>query len=135
MSDKLFEKATRKRYRFESMQGSLTCEDLWSLPLLTKGTGACLNDIAIVLDRSISRSETKNFVNAEQIADQELIDKLEIVKHVIAYKKANALTAARALATRQRNQRILEIIARKEDDELSDKSLDELKALMEEAQT
>ena len=128
----LFEKASRKAFRFNSFQGMLTVEDLWDLPLLSSNERqACLNDIAVSINSTIKHSAEENFVDDEPAINQIAIDKLDIVKHIIAYKKAAAEKSRKAQATRAKNQRIMEIITTKEDNALQEKSLDELRALME----
>lgn len=54
----------------------------------------------------------------------------EIVKHVISVKVAERDAAAQATARAAQKQRILELVAHKEDAAMSEKSVDELKEML-----
>jgi hypothetical protein len=126
----MFEKASRLKLRFDTARGGISVEDLWDLPL-TSGTGKVnLDDIAKGLYREIKdTSDVLSFVDDSTTADNVLQIKFDLIKHVINVKKAEAKAAADARSNRERNQKILGIIAEKEDEGLKNLSIDELKAL------
>jgi len=129
----MFEKATRLKLRFDSPRGLLSIEDLWDIPL-TSGTGKPnLDDIAKGLHRELrNSSETESFVTpASDTGNDELQLKFDLVKHVIDVRVAERNAAADAAKRRENKQRILEIVAMKEDESLRGKSLEELKAMAE----
>lgn len=131
MSD-LFEKASRNRFRYPSLRGTLGTEDLWDLPLKSSN-GINLNAVAVNIHDHIEKAGNRNFVDDKTEVNQEIIDKLEILKHIIAYKKAAAERAQKAKDTRKRNQRIMQIMEEKKDDDLKGKSMAELKALLDDS--
>ncbi|AND74978.1 hypothetical protein pf16_55 [Pseudomonas phage pf16] len=124
----LFQVASRQKLRFNSKVGELATEDLWDLPL-THATKVNLNDIAVGLHNQLKDTQvsfvstTPNAVNATAQL------KLDIVKHVIAVRQAEAAAAQDALQRKQKRQELDELIARKQQGELEGKSLDELIAL------
>lgn len=127
----MFEKATRLKLRFESPMGALNVEDLWDLPLTSQRLNlANLNNIAKGISRRLKAEGEEDFVNPKSGADEILQTQLEIVKHIIAVKQAEN-AAARDLADRKaKKERILEIIGKKQDQELEGKSLEELTAMV-----
>jgi hypothetical protein len=127
----LFEKAARWKLRFPTPIGHVTVEDLWDLPLLAKGRQkACLNDVAKALNKQVKASDEEDFVNPEVEPDKELKAAFEIVKHVISVKIRERDAAEKAQETKQKKARILELIAKKQDEALAEKSEEELRALV-----
>ena len=134
-----FEQATRSKYRYETKRGLLSTEDLWDLPL--EGATS-LDGIAVALHAKIKAGEAVSFVkrvnalaqlefNENQAKFNENQAKFNIVKHIIDVRLAEEAAVETAQADRQRQQRILELIADKKDGELASKSLEELTAMLE----
>ena len=130
MEDK-FMKASRMKLRFKSSRGLLSVEDVWDLPL-TSAKGACLDALAITLNRQIKDSEEKSFVTKRTAASEELTLAFDIVKYVIDVRLAENEAAKKAADRNPRNQRIMEIIHSKQDESLRAKSVEELEALLDE---
>lgn len=129
----MFEKAARLKIRFNTDRGQLTVEDLWQLPL-TSATGRInLDDIAKGLQRDVRASaETTSFVDdAADGPSEDLQLAFDIVKHVIAVRKAERDEAKSAEKKREDKQKILALIADKQDEALKGKSLEELTAMVE----
>ena len=63
--------------------------------------------------------------------DRELSNKIEIIKSIVTDKLAAAERAKKAAEKKAQNQRILEIMADKQDAALKEKSLEELQAMLE----
>lgn len=124
----MFEKASRLKLRFECAAGSLSVEDLWDLPL-TSNRGVSLDTIAIGLHGKM-KTETVSFVRDEAADDPVLTLKFEIVKHIIAVRKEENRKALDAKVRADQKQKILGILARKEDEALEGRSADELRALL-----
>jgi hypothetical protein len=129
----MFEKAARLKLRFVSPQGSLSVEDLWDLPLTSgRANIANLNNIAKDISRQLKAEGEEDFVNPKSGADEVLQLKLDILKHVIQTKQAEN-EASRAVAERkEKKERLLELIARKQDQALEGKPLEELQAMVAE---
>lgn len=125
----MFDQASRLKIRFETKKGLLSTEDLWDLPL----TGAVsLDQIAIGLNRQLKESDTESFVLKGKASDELLKLKFEIVKHVISVRLAEAEKEEEIRVNREKRQRILAIIAEKEDESLKSTSLEELRKLANE---
>lgn len=128
----IFKKATKLRLRFHSSKGQLSVEDLWKLPMVgAHDNQPSLNSVATQIFNELQSTTVPNFVGAatnREAAKLEL--KLSILKEIIADRQADTTTAELAQATKARNSRIREIIATKQDDSLSNKSLEELEKLL-----
>ena len=105
MSENLFEKASRKSWRFQSSAGLLSSEELWSLPL-TSATRPSLDKVAVTLHESIKGSVS--FVT-DTPGNTEANEKLELVKHIIGVRKAEAAEAQSAAQRREERQVLLEL--------------------------
>lgn len=124
----VFEIASRKKFRFETPLGQLVTEQLWDLSLTSERADAVtLDNVAKDLHRKLRAAEEESFVKpAQSSANEELSAKLEVVKHVIAVKLAEQEAAKVAREKAARRQRILEILAEKEEDALKSKSREDL---------
>lgn len=128
----MFEKAIRLKLRFASPQGALMLEDLWDLPLTSGRTNqANLNNIAKDISRQLKDAGEEDFVNPKSGADEVLALKMEIVKHVIQVRQAENEATRAAADRKDKKERLLELIARKQDQQLEGKSLEELNAMVE----
>ncbi len=127
----MFEKCVRLKLRFPSPQGALTAEDLWDLPLTsTRLNQANLNNIAKGISRQLKAEGEEDFVNPKSGADTVLQVQLDIVKHIIEVKQAENAAERNLIERKQKKERIMEIIAKKQDQELEGKPLEELTAMV-----
>jgi hypothetical protein len=124
----MFEQASRLKLRYETCVGSLAPEDLWDLPLTSK-RGPNLNDIAIGLHNQL-KHDTVSFVEDEQRPDARLQLRFEIVKHVIGVKKEENRLALEARDRAEKKQKIMSIIARKQDEAMESMDEDKLRELL-----
>lgn len=119
----MFEIATRKKYRFP-FRGSITAEDLWDLSL------AQLDTVYKTLSKEAKTEKEEESLMDGKKEDQDLLNKLDIVKHVFNVKKTEAEVAANAMEKKRQKERLLELIAQKQDAALADKSIEELTAMV-----
>lgn len=126
-----FELASRMKFRFETTIGLITVEDLWALPLTSTVGKPNLDDVARDLHRRLKNDDNVSFVNPEQKSDEVVQAKFDIVRHVIDVKLAENKAREEAAARRRREQKILEIIDRKQDQSLEGKTIDELRKELE----
>lgn len=134
----MFAFATKKKIRFETSKGLLSVEDLWDLPLTSDNGRPNLDDIAKGIYKAMKEGEEVSFVKsnaASNAAFNVLKTKFDIVKYIIDVKLAEAEAAKKAKETKARNQRILELIAQKEDEALASKSKEELLAMLAESES
>jgi len=125
-----FEQATKIKLRFSSLQMSgLSVEDLWDLPLTSK-TRSSLDGVAKVANKEIKDAEEESFVVAKSTANTVSQLKLDIVKHIIAVKLAEKEAAVNASANKAKREKIMSIIAEKEDESLAGLSVEDLKKML-----
>jgi len=131
----MFEQASRTKLRFDSLAGALTVEDLWDLVLTSSNPRRpSLDSIAIALNRQMKdAADAISFVTPSETntAAAELQLKFDLVKHIIAVRVQERDALKAATDRREKKQRILELIAQKEDEALGSRSIDELRALAE----
>lgn len=126
----MFEKATRMRLRFETSAGFIDTEDLWQLPLTSNRGKVNLDDIAKDLHKKLKNDDEVSFVYKDK--KLESLDQLrfDIVKHIIDVKIAEREAEADAAARKEKKQRVLALIAEKQDENLRGMSLEQLTAMV-----
>jgi hypothetical protein len=125
----MFEKAARKKIRFDSPQGQLSVEDLFDLPLTTKRNNqANLDDIAIALDKQLKDANTTSFVKKTITANEIAKLKFDILLHVIEVRMAEDEAAEQRKVNADKKQRLQALIAQKEMEADGAKSVEELRA-------
>ena len=122
----LFELATRERYRFP-WHGLISVEDLWQLPQNE------LDHIYCQLMDQKHKSEVDSLMADKTTANSEaLVNCIDIVKYIFQYKEDQKNEAIRAKEKAEKKQRILELMAKKQDEAMAEKSVEELEAMLEE---
>ena len=118
-NNELFINATRANYQFP-FRGMINVIDLWDLSLTN------LDSVFKTLNAEVKKSEEESLLNTKSKEDEEISNKIEIVKYIVDVKldekKKNA----------EMRQRLLEIKAKRQDaalENMSDEDLD--KALAE----
>lgn len=123
-----YKQATRENWLFQTPKGTANVHDLWHLPL-ESDKSMSLNSVAIALHNSLSSATGVSFVKSKSPADTLTLNKLELVKDIIATKEAEALAEQTAKATESHNSKIDQLIAAKVEEELSTMSIEQLQAL------
>lgn len=119
MEKNLFEIATRNRYRF-NYKGVMTVEDLWSLSV------EALDSIFKTLNRQKKTADEDSLLATKTAADTELANKIELVKYIVSVKLAEAEARANAAEKKAKRDKILEIMAKKQDETLEIMDLKDL---------
>lgn len=118
----LFEQATRRKLRFDTSFGRISAEDLWDLPW------KALDDVTIALHNELKNDNT-SFISQEK-PDATVQLRFDIAKYVIDVRLAEREAANQARDKAEKKQKILGIIARKQDAALEAASEDELRGLL-----
>ncbi len=126
----IFERASRLKLRFSTVAGNLSVEDLWDLPLINDYLS--LDDVAKDLNSVVKGQEEESFVKINKNKDTVPQLKLDIVKRVIEHKVSQIERNEKKVKTEQKKERIVSILAEKEDDDLKGKSTEELRELLDE---
>lgn len=125
----MFQQAARLKLRFITPIGNLTVEDLWDLPLTTtKANKASLDDVARSLHLQLQSNADISFVNTSTMTDPTVKLSFDIVKHIIDVRLAENAAEALKKANKERKQHLLGILVQKENESLSQLSMDELRA-------
>ena len=124
----MFEKAARLKLRFDTPKGPLSVEELWDLPLTVRNGGASLDNVARAASKQIKETETESFVVKNPTVSPLLQLRLDVVKHIIAVRIAEAETAATAADKAAKKQTLLALVAEKKNEQLKSSSIDELMA-------
>lgn len=127
----IFEQALKQKLRFDTVRGNLTTEQLFDLPLQSKSNQANLDSIAIALDTELKETSQKSFVNNVSPNAAVLELKLEIVKYIIKERMELNKKRVEEQERLSKKQQLLDLINQKEQESLSSKSLEELKAELE----
>ncbi len=127
----IFEKATRKNILFDTSKGVLNVIDLWNLPLTATSSKVSLDTIACQLHEQLQSSPTISFVKKVEDGDADLKLAFAVVKHIIDVKLVEQEAASQARIRNEKKQQIMALISQKENEALAEKSLDDLRALME----
>lgn len=117
----IFKYAAKKSLRFP-YKGSLSVEDLFKLDMNS------LDAVYKTLKKQQKASNEESLIEEKTTEDRELEVKIAIVKEIFDDKKAAVEKAKKAAANKAKNQRILEILAKKQDEALENMTEDELKA-------
>ena len=113
----------KNKFRFE-FKGLISTEDLFDLTL------ADLDAIYKNLKKEESDLQGDSLLdNDENPKVREVEVKIEVVKAIFDMKKAEIARAEKALANKAQKDKILAIIEDKENQELSEKSIDELREI------
>ena len=121
----IFEAASKNKYRYP-YKGMITTEDLWDL------TQAQLDVIYKALNKGVSEAQVSSLMCKVTEVDAELLNKIEIVKYIFNAKEAEAESRKNDAAKHAKKQRILDILAQKQEDALHNMSEDELKKMLDE---
>lgn len=117
----MYKEASKMKLRFATVKGNLSVEDLWDLNLVT------LDKMAVAIDEEISKNPKKSFISEITPEDKVSKLKLDILKDIITTKledKAKKDSEKQRLSERKK---LLEILAKKEAENLENLSIEELK--------
>lgn len=121
----IFEYAVRNKVRFP-FKGMISVEDLWDLSVTN------LDSIYKTLNKQVKQSEEESLLATKTSVDTELEVQIAIVKHIVSVKLAEKEASEKAHAKREQKQKIMSIIATKENEALQNSSIDDLKKMLDE---
>ena len=127
----LFEYASRNKLRFASIKGELTAEQLWDVPLRSRDDFN-LDVIARGTSRGLKSASEESFVETTKNPTRDRLDTaLEVVKYVIGVKLSEEQAAKTRADNAIEREKLLKILAEKQDGKLSELSEKELKKRIE----
>lgn len=122
-ASKMFEIAVRNKFRFP-YKGAISAEDLWDLSVQQ------LDSIFKTLKSQEKKAQEESLLETRTPEDEILTAKIEIVKYIVAVKLDEAKQAEHAREMRNQKQKILGILAEKQDEDLRSKTPEELIAML-----
>lgn len=125
MTTNIFEYAVRNKVRFP-FKGMISVEDLWDLSVTN------LDSIYKTLNKQVKQSEEESLLTTKTSVDTELEVQIAIVKHIVSVKLEEQEVRERAAAKKAQRQKIMSIIATKEDEALQNSSVDDLRKMLDE---
>lgn len=126
MEMNIFEKASRIKLRINSTKGILSVEDLWDLPLEK------LNNLAKDVNRKLREQGEEDFLGNTPTRDSKLSLTLDIIKEVITVRLGEQLKQEEVAEKKAKKERLMAILARKEEESLEGKSAEEIRKLIAE---
>lgn len=123
MTENIFEYAAENKLRFP-YKGSVSVEDLYSL------TTEQLDCIYKTLKREEKKADEESLLGTKSDEDIDLSVKIEIVKHIVAKKLKQIDEQNKAMENRKKKDKILSILAQKQDESLHSKSIEELQQML-----
>lgn len=123
--NEMFVTATRNKFRFP-FRGQISVEDLWDLPVEN------LDSVYKTLNSQVKKAKEESLLNTKSREDEIIEMQIEIVKYIVSVKQDEAAKKVAAKEKKARKQRILEVLAAKEDADLQNKSPEELQAMLSE---
>ena len=123
-ANKMFEIAVRNKFRFP-FRGAISTEDLWDLSVQQ------LDEIFKTLKSQEKKAQEESLLNVRTPEDTVLETKIEIIRYIVGIKLEEANQAQRAKETRDKREKILAVLAEKQDADLRNKSPEELQAMLD----
>lgn len=122
----MFKQASKLKLRFQTNRGVLSVEQLWDLTQTDLAN-------AIKAVKKVLKSgddDELSFLESTKVVDVENQLRFDILKDVYLTKKKEAEESRDAAANKAHNQKILALIAEKQEEGLKGKSIEELEALL-----
>lgn len=125
----IYKQAAQQKLRFDTTRGSLSAEQLFDLPLTVLATA--IRNLRGIMKREVQIEDDLSFLDQPVKANTANQLRFEILKDVYLTKKAEVAAVIADRERKERNQRIMELIKNKQDKELENKSIEELKAMLD----
>ncbi len=120
----IFEDASRQKTRFP-YKGMCTVEDLWDLTVWE------LDNIFKSLNAKLKANQDESLLDQRGEVSSELELQVAIIRHIVEVKQNDSAIAEQEAARRQKKDRILSILADKQDAGLAAMSEEELFGMLE----
>lgn len=125
MSKNMFEVATRTKMRFP-FKGMISVEDLWDLSVQN------LDKVFKTLNSQRKEVQEESLLDTKSLEDERLETQIEIVKYIVNVKLEEQVARAKAAENREKKQKIMALMAKKDDEAMENMSREELQKLLDE---
>lgn len=123
--EKMFEFATRSKMRFP-FKGQISVEDLWDLRVED------LDTVFKSLNKQIKQTKEESLLATKTTEDTILDTQIAIVKYIFDVKIQETNTRLLEKERKEKKQKIMSILATKQEQELQNKSVEELQKMLDE---
>lgn len=123
--EEMFIKASREKMRFP-FKGLATVEDLWDLSVTE------LDKIYKSLNAKAKQAQEESLLEVKTSEDETLTAQIEIIKYIVSVKLEEKKSAEMAKERKEQKQKIMSILASKQDEALHGKSIEELEKMLDE---
>lgn len=125
--ENMFEMATKMKLRFP-YKGLISVEDLWDL------SAEKLDGIFKVLNAQVKQVKEESLLNKKTAEDKVLDLQINIIKYIVKVKLDEADAKLKAKALKEEEQKILSVLAEKNDEAIKNMSKEELEKKLAEIQ-
>ena len=125
MIKNMFEVATREKMRFP-FKGMISVEDLWDLSVQN------LDKVFKTLNSQRKEAQEESLLNTKSSEDERLETQIEIVKHIVSVKLEEQAARVKEAENKEKKQKIMALMAKKDDEEMENMSKEELQKLLDE---
>ncbi|ALA13055.1 hypothetical protein TSARBOMBA_214 [Bacillus phage TsarBomba] len=122
--EKMFEVATRTKMLFP-FRGMISVIDLWDL------TPTQLDTVFKTLNAQLKQVSEESLTKVKTTKDKELELQVEIVKYIYTVKVAEKEAVQQEKAKKEEKQKLLAILDTKKNEELQNKSAEEIQAMID----
>jgi len=119
-----FKQATKEKLRVQTNRGLLSTEQLWDLSLDE------LDTLAVSLEAEHKESGKKSFLVKKSVKDKTAKLRFDVVLEILNAKSDEAQAATEAKEIKEHNEKIITLIAEKQDESLKGKSIKQLEAML-----
>ena len=119
-----YKEASRLGLRINTNKGALSVEQLWTLTLPQ------LDELAVSLEENVEKSISKTFLKKRTNKNKLAQLSFDVVLDILQTKMAEAEELQSASEIKKHNDKILTLIAEKQENDLKSKSAEELQALL-----
>jgi hypothetical protein len=120
----MYKQASQLKLRFSTTKGNLSVEQLWDLSLTD------LDSLAVSLEEAYKNSKGKSFLVKTSTKDKTIKLMFDIALDVLTTKVEQQEALREAADIKAHNQKILSLIAKKQEGELEGKSVEELEKML-----
>lgn len=125
MSKNMFEVATRTKMRFP-FKGMISVEDLWDLSVQN------LDKVFKALNSQRKEAQEESLLNVKSSEDEVLDTQIAIVKYIFDVKLDEQVARVKAAENKEKKQKIMTLMAKKDDEAMENMSKEELQKLLDE---
>lgn len=124
-NEKMFEVAIRNKMRFP-FKGLISVEDLWDLSVEN------LDKVFKTLNAEVKQVKEESLLDCKTKEDEELDLKIEIIKYIVDIKLQEYKSKLEEKERKDKKQKLMAILQNKQEEDLQNKSIDEIKAMINE---